>query len=344
MIHRFNFIEKLLLNKDLIPHPFADIGSMPALGKALGVAVKMKITDQLGPKAKSVAQIARGASVSEKGAELVLDCLAALGYVVRTGDGYRFTRRGSIMLDRGSPRNMLHFIAFADQTYDSFVDLEDSIRYGRTSRNNLKDFSQEDWDLFSRAMIDVARTNLTEVTAKIRLPEGAKRIIDLGGSHGLYSIALCQKHPGLAATVLDLEPVRKFAEESIAAANVQGRVAYSACDFMQDALPAGQDAALLFNIIHGFSPEQNTALFSKVSGSLNKGGRLIILDQIKGTGGSSQLSQATTSFMAINLFHQANGNAYSHEEVSAWSKAAGFNAARLDKLNAPGFGLITCMK
>jgi hypothetical protein len=41
MIYKFNIIEKILLNNDIIPHPFADIGSNVGLAKALGVAVKL---------------------------------------------------------------------------------------------------------------------------------------------------------------------------------------------------------------------------------------------------------------------------------------------------------------
>ena len=63
MIYKFTFIEKVLLNKDIIAHPFADIGSNVGLAKALGVAVKLKITDQLSSEEKSSAQIAKQCSV-----------------------------------------------------------------------------------------------------------------------------------------------------------------------------------------------------------------------------------------------------------------------------------------
>jgi hypothetical protein len=65
--------------------------------------------------------------------------------------------------------------------------------------------------------------------------------------------------------------------------NMAERVSFKPCDFMK----ANQDGALLFNIIHGFTPEQNTALLKKIYNSFNKSGQLFILDQIKNIEGKS---------------------------------------------------------
>ena len=94
MIYKFNIIEKILLNNDIIPHPFADIGSNVGLAKALGVAVKLRITDQLSSQPKNISAIAKGAGVSEKGVELILNCLNAMGYTEKVANDFRFTKRG----------------------------------------------------------------------------------------------------------------------------------------------------------------------------------------------------------------------------------------------------------
>lgn len=345
MIYKFNIIEKILLNNDIIPHPFADIGSNVGLAKALGVAVKLRITDQLSAQPKNIAAIANGAGISKKGVELILDCLNAMGYTEKVSGGFRFTKRGMKVLDRNSPNNMLYFIEFCDWLFNSFPSLEDTIKNGRPSRIYPEDFSSDyEWEIFSRAMIDLARTNLKEVTSKIKLHKDARNLMDLGGSHGLYSIGLCEKYENLNASVLDLEPVKKYTIECINKHNMAGRVSFVARDFMKDDLLTNQDGALLFNIIHGFTPEQNTSLLKKIYNAFNKSGQLFILDQIKSIGGKSQLSMATTSFMAINLFHHANGNTYSFDEVKMWCDSAGFHSAKLTKLHAPGFGIISCEK
>ena len=72
---------------------------------------------------------------------------------------------------------------------------------------------------------------------------------------------------------------------------------------------------------------------------ISEKGTEIILDCLEAMMGSqSQLSKSNTSFIAMNLFHQVSGNAYTFEEVRAWAKEAGFSKQTLKKLNAPGFG------
>lgn len=345
MIYKFSLIEKLLLSNDIIPHPFADASSSVGLGFALGSAVKLKIADQLTMEFKDVKLIAKGANVSEVGAELILDCLDALGYVQKKGNQYAFTKRGFKNLSANSPHNFRYFILFCDFLYKGYVHLDETIRLGKRAQSNmLEEMTEYEWELFSRAMIDISRTNYKEVAGKIPVVKTALKMLDLGGSHGLYSIELCKRNPNLKATIVDLPPVKKYADECIALHKAGQSVSFLPSDFMKDELPKGVDIILAFNIIHGLNPTENETLANKVFKSLNNGGIYVILDQIKGIGGSSQMSKATTSYMALNLLHQAGGKTYSKSEIDTFTNKAGFKKTELKKLNAPGFGVVICYK
>lgn len=344
MIHKFGFIEKILLNNDVIPHPLADTATNVGLGKALLVAVKLGITDQLTTSFQSSSSIAEQCKISEKGCVLILDCLEALGYVTKSDNQYCFNKRGKKFLDPNSPNSFKYFILFSNMLYESFLDLEQTIISGTGKLDYLQNYSEYEWELFTRAMIEISRNNLSEIVGKIKIQPNAKKIIDLGGSHGLYSIALCKKKQDLQATILDFEAVRKYTDECIEEEKMEKQVTFQVCDFVSEELPQNTDIALLFNIIHMFETEDNIKLFTKIYNSLNDGGQLIIFDQIKGVGGKSQLSRALTSYMGINLFHQTNGNTFSFDEVKKWSSTVGFKKYSLSKLHSPGFGLITCVK
>jgi hypothetical protein len=56
------------------------------------------------------------------------------------------------------------------------------------------------------------------------------------------------------------------------------------------------------------------------------------------------MSKATTSYMALNLLHQAGGKTYSRNEVDSIMQKVGFKYTELKKLHAPGFGVIICTK
>lgn len=345
MIYKFSLIEKILLANDVIPHPFADASSSVGLGYALGTAVKLKITDALSMQPQDVKRIAANAKVSEIGCELILDCLDALGYVSREGNQFAFTKRGYKNLSADSPESFRYFILFCDYLYKGYAHLDETVRLGkRPDHNMLEEMTEYEWELFSRAMIDISRTNVKEVCAKIPVEKGATKVLDLGGSHGQYSIELCKKHPQLKATIMDLPPVKKYADECIAKYQASQQVSFLSGDFMKDELPTGNDIILVFNIIHGLNAQENEILAKKAYAALNNGGIYVVLDQIKGIGGSSQLSKATTSYMALNLLHQAGGKTYSEKEVAAFTSKVGFKTAELKKLNAPGFGVIVCRK
>lgn len=345
MIYKFSFIEKILLSNDIIPHPFADAASSVGLGFALSCAVKLKIADQLSLEMKPVASIAQGAHVSEIGARLILDCLEAMGYVKEVNGNYAFNKRGYKNLSPESPENFRHFILFCDFLYKGYSKLDETVKLGRrTEASMLEIMTDYEWELFSRAMIDISSTNCKEVARKITVRKTYTRILDLGGSHGLYSIELCKKHPQIEAVIVDFPQVEKYALECIKKHNMQERVSFIPMDFMKDELPQGFDLVLAFNIIHGMNASENDQLASKVFKAIQQGGQFIILDQIKGIGNGSQLSKATTSYMALNLLHQTGGKTYSKEEVDQFTMAHGFKKSLLKKLNAPGFGLIACQK
>ncbi len=345
MIYKFSLIEKILLSNDIIPHPFTDAASSVGLGFALGISVKLKIVDELSMEFKDVIAIARSVNVSEVGAELILDCLEALGYVQRKGDQYAFTKRGFKSLSAQSPHNFRHFILFCDYLYKGYVNLDETIRLGKRANSNmLEEMTEYEWELFSRAMIDISRTNYKEVAGKIPISKSALRMLDLGGSHGLYSIELCKRNPGLKATIIDFPAVKKYADECIDQYNAGENVSFLPRDFMKEELPENNDVILAFNIIHGLNTSENEALTRKAYKSLNHGGIYVMLDQIKGIGSNSQMSKATTSYMALNLLHQAGGKTYSKNEVDTFAQKAGFKKTVLKKLNAPGFGIVICTK
>ncbi len=344
MLHRFSFLEQMLLRFDVLPHPFVDAGASMGLTHALAASVRLGLVDHLSSEPQPLARLAQRAGLSEQGSELVLDCLDALGYVRQGPQGYAFTTRGTKFLAPDSPEGLRYFILFSDWIQRGYVeDLDRTIRAGRRTQGTMLDtLDERGWELFSRAMIEISRTNREEVVGLLTLPKGAKTVLDVGGSHGQYSISLCKKHPGLSARVLDLPPVRRYMDECVRREEAAAMVQFVEGDFDRGELPGGNDVVLAFNIIHGLDVEGNRRLFRKAHGALNPGGTLFVLDQIKGTGGSSQLSKATTSFMALNLLHQAGGRTYTAAEVDSFAREAGFKGSSMKKLRGPGFAVIAC--
>src|SRR5690606_365325 len=122
-----------------------------------------------------------------------------------------------------------------------------------------------------------------EIVARVRLPATARRLLDVGGGHGMYSVLFCRRYGALAATGFDTPRALETARDTVRAHQLEGRVTLQPGDFMTGNLGEGYDAALLFNIIHGLAPQDNAALFERVSRALRPGGQIIIAEQLAGT-------------------------------------------------------------
>lgn len=100
--------------------------------------------------------------------------------------------------------------------------------------------------------------------------EDLRDLIDLGGGHGLYSLALCARSRELRAVILDMEGVRNMAEGNIARFG-DGRVRFTAGDIRSAPLGRERDAALLF-----YNPGGKRAdLLERIRACLRPGGLFV---------------------------------------------------------------------
>jgi len=102
---------------------------------------------------------------------------------------------------------------------------------------------------------------------------GVRRMMDVGGGSGVVSLALLRRHPGLNATVVDIEHVCSAGREIAREDSLADRITYHAADFVHDELPGGYDMVLKCDVfVH------SEALYRKLWAALNQGGRLVIVD------------------------------------------------------------------
>jgi hypothetical protein len=98
----------------------------------------------------------------------------------------------------------------------------------------------------------------------------AKKMVDLGGGHGLYAIALSALNPGLDAYIFDLPHVTVLAERSIRH-YCAARVFTIPGNFFSDEIGSGYDLVLSSSNPSGKSP----GLLRKIADALNEGGLFV---------------------------------------------------------------------
>jgi predicted O-methyltransferase YrrM len=167
---------------------------------------------------------------------------------------------------------------------------------------------------FTLALAGRARNVAPYLAERVPL-NGARRLVDVGGGTGIYSIALLQGNPGLRAVVLDRPEVLKIAAELAQSYGVGDRLTCVPGDMFRDPIPAGADAVLLSNVLHDWDVPECRALIARAAAALAPGGRLLIHDVFLNDDLGGPLPIALYS---AALFAVTEGRAYSAAEYSAW--------------------------
>jgi hypothetical protein len=175
----------------------------------------------------------------------VCQVLVSMDLLEQEGERYRNTQMASTFLDSASPFSQVHYLRKNETMIrDIWRRLPEVIRSGPVSFPAASFFPR----ISLRAMADNALCGRLQATIRpiIALPRffRFRRMIDLGGGHGLYAIALTQCHPELHADVMDLPPVIPVLEEYISAYHA-GRVHPMPGNFFVD--PIGNGYAMVFS-------------------------------------------------------------------------------------------------
>jgi len=157
-----------------------------------------------------------------------------------------------------------------------------------------------------------------------------RRMLDVGGGSGAYSIAFAQANSALRADILDLAAVEPIAQRHIQAAGVADRVKVRAGDLRSDRLGEAYDLVFLSAICHMLSPEENLDLFGRCREALAPGGRVVIQDFILEP---DKTAPRFAALFALNmLVGTRGGSSYSEPEYAAWLAEAGFREIRHARL------------
>lgn len=108
------------------------------------------------------------------------------------------------------------------------------------------------------------------------LPEGTKRVLDLGGGTGLELIPLFERFPEAHAVVVDV------AEDMLAQLkkrDFSDRVEAVCGDFFEISFGEGYDAVISTAALHHFTEEDKLRLYQKALSGLRPGGMLVNSDK-----------------------------------------------------------------
>jgi predicted O-methyltransferase YrrM len=290
-------------------------------------AAELDLFTLLAPTALTAEEIAALITAEPRGINILLDALSALGFVVKADGRYRTEPSVVPLLSADAPDSILPMVLHMGTVWHNWSNITDIV-LGKT-RPSLEKKGALDKDnrkAFIGAMHVVASKAAPELVASIN-PGEARRLLDVGGGSGTYTLAFLKAAPAMQATVFDLPPVIEMARERLQAAGMIDRVALVAGDFYRDELPPGHDLALLSAIIHQSSSKQNEALYGKIFRALDSGGRIVVRDHVMSADRTQPLEGA---LFAVNMLAGTDGGrTYTFDEIKDGLTAAGFTRVNL---------------
>jgi ubiquinone/menaquinone biosynthesis C-methylase UbiE len=274
----------------------------------------------------------------ERPLTVVLDALAAMGMLIKEDRHYRTDPGLLPFLSSRSPQSVLPMVKHAATIWTNWSNLTRIVtETGGAQRTPGRFEDRTDQKAFIGAMHVVGRQHAPAIVQAVQ-PGPARRLLDVGGASGTYTIAFLEASAQMTATLFDLPDVVEMGRARIAEAGLEARVAFVSGNFYTDPLPSGHDLALLSAIIHQNSLAQNLALYKKVWMALVPGGRLIIRDYVMN---EDKTAPKTGTLFAINmLVGTPGGGTYTYKEIKAGLAEAGFENIRLIQEEDQMMGLV----
>ncbi len=283
-------------------------------------AAELDFFTRLDQKPCGASELAREKKLDVRATTRVLDCLVAFGLLEKKSDAYELTGNGSVYSAR-HPQTIRPLVLHMNHLWGIWSELTDVVKRGGDSGREGLQLDDESWKAFIGAM-HVSGRRLAQQIASEYDPRRFKRLLDIGGGSGTYTIAFLRRNPVMTAVLFDLQNVIPMAKERIAEEKIEDRVNLVAGDFYRDELPRGCDLALLSAIIHQNTVEKNLELYTKVYRALEPGGALLIRDHIMD---DSRTKPVAGAVFAINmLVNRHGGDTYTFSEVKHGLEKTGF--------------------
>ena len=327
-----DLLEWLGLRLNFGPIPLASaVYGMPA-ARTLAVGHRLGVFAHLARSGPCTAErLASDLCLAPVPTRLLLDALAGARHLRRDRRGrYALGRRARKWLDPESPASVAGYVDHTSDYWAWWGDLERIVREGGHFEIHAAPPGDESWRRYITGQHELARLSAREVARAIRLPAGATALLDLAGAHGTFAAALCERHPRLNATVLDLPGSAAVGRAIVEAAGMAGRVRHVDGDMFTAELGGPYDAALCFDIVHHLSPSQVVDLFTRTRGALRPGGTLAVLDLFRADRGRPRASAA---FLGL-FFHLTSGaDLHTERDLRSHLREAGFSAPERTRIH-----------
>ncbi|TCO64449.1 methyltransferase [Actinocrispum wychmicini] len=324
------------------------VNSASGVDLFISVVSDFDLFTKLAGRAGTVAEVAELLEIDERAADVSLTYLTALGLLERLpGGSVRPTPAAAAYLTEGAELDVRAYAA-AQKGRPGCRDAAQVLRTGKPAPWESAD-DGGDWlarmsstggfaTVFSAAM-DARGRYLGPALGDALRDLRPQRVLDVGGSSGIYACSLVEVLPETTAAVLDMPSVVDFSRSSIAARGLADRVDVIAGDMFAE-LPTGFDVHLFSNVLHDWSSADIERLAAASFAALPPGGVLVDHDMHIDDDKTGPLRQAEFS---VRMMLMTAGRCYSAAELTEIFRTVGF-AEVTHKPTTAGYSVVVARK
>lgn len=338
-----NPVERAVTRLNLAPRPLLETQMAFTLARLVMLGTKLGVFDALRDGDLSADEVASRCGTHRTATDKLLFALAGSGYLKSSDGRYGLTRVSRTWLVRESSKSLADKLLFQFYEWDLLARSEDYLRTGEPLELH-QEMEDEQWGLYQRGMRAMAVGFAEEGARRLRVPKGARDMLDIGGSHGYYSVALCRRHEGLRSVVLDLPDAVAHAAPILADEGMGDRVVHRPGNALTDDLGAEEyDVVIIVQLVHHFTAEQNRALARRVARALRPGGVYAILDAFRAR--SPEKAGQIPSLLEFYFAMTSESGTWSVDEMADWQRGAGLEPRRPIRFRTvPGAGIQAAAK
>jgi predicted nicotinamide N-methyase len=313
----------------------SDILLAPWITGVITTAIRLNVFSILSDRELTADEIAEECQTIAHYQKTLLDACVSLGFLEFENDKYRNSHFSLAYFVEGGRFYVGDFLKLVNDESLQWFQLPDIIR-GKEETNEERPYIRSDYKTFISAMNCIGTLGEAEALRDAIDLSGCKRMVDAGGGCGLYSVALCQKHPELHSTIMDVKDTLAVTKEMIADRQEKERIDLREGDFLKDSLGDNVDVVLLSDVIY----EESTAkvVLRNAWDSLIQNGVLIIRGYYADPEKSRPLFGAL--FAVKQLVDNAQGRIMTISMLEENVREIGFRIIKVTPLTEHSFVLV----
>ena len=307
-------------------------------GQILMTCARLGVFDALASNAQTATELATQLNVNANGLARLLNAAVSLKLLKlkknsssaqTASNRYAIAPLAQTSLLPNSPFPLGRMMRREHAFYQRWAWLDEAVKMGTRPDANIRDEKSSNWVMdFELALFDSAKVQAPVVAELLKLPaDRTMRVLDVGGGHGGYSMALARQYPNAQPTVFELPEAAKAATHIIASQNMSTRVAVHAGDFQKEDFSPDWDMMLLFGVLVSETPAGKLRLLRKCHAGLAKGGKVVIREWWLDDNRAGPLE--STLFSLHMLLSTQAGDISTQTEMFGYLREAGFRHVRV---------------